>query len=69
MRGSSNIVSCLTLRTFTKRSSPLASDSQFPKASVIFGLDASRVANEVRKRGMANSVGLPSRDGGMDRVS
>lgn len=57
-------------RAFTKPSLPLSASSQLTKKdsnNVLFEFDAHKVGNEIRKRGLANLLGV-QREGGMDRV-
>ncbi|OWZ75786.1 N-acetyl-gamma-glutamyl-phosphate reductase [Cryptococcus neoformans Tu401-1] len=56
-------------RAFTKPSLPLSASSQLTKKdsnNVLFEFDAHKVGNEIRKRGLANLLGV-QREGGMDR--
>ena len=56
-------------RAFSKPSTPLSTSTRLSNPDVLFELSASKVGNEIRKRGMASALSVAHRDGGMDRVS
>ena len=57
------------VRSFSKPSALLSASTQLSSSNVILELDAKKVGNEIRKRGLANAIVGGSRDHGMDRVS